>query len=1117
MNKIRTIRITWVLHRIRTWESYVPKLGVLLLLIFQFHMSANASDLNEKASAHMAISSFKLSSVEPKTFVIKGKVVDAAQKPLPGVAVVLDSTKLGTATGATGEFMLSVPTSRGTLIFSSIGFKTKKVAFKDVPVQTLTVQLDEDVSKLDEVTIVAYGETSKREMAGSMSVVKADDIKNIPTTSIGNLLQGRIAGMDVTNVSGAPGGGGTQVTIRGYNSLSIESGRRFSNPLWVVDGVPMNSFTSPVTGTNALSDLNPETIESIQVLKDASATSLYGSRAANGVILVTTKKGKKSQDAQFSVNLSSTYSVLPAYPTVYGGRGEREYRLKGVMNANGAFYDDKTNTYRYPTSYEDAWKSGDGIYDGFWKYGASGNEDGGVLQDSMNAFYNNSTNFFKYYFQPAEVWNANLQTNGGTERMTYSVGLGYYGETGILKGTGYNRLNLMGNFTFSPVDRLNIDFRTYLSSSDRSRGAGSEGLSTGNEVETIPGDPLELSTLMPGNNAVLDKALKGLQGAKEKNNTYRLRNSFGLNVDILEGLNLSSTVSLDYSQDNRNYFAPSHLSEYKESVSTGEIARNVMLLNESLLTYKRKFGDHSLDAMFGFSYELNQADHIGGSGQNGPSDLVEYVTEGGWPSHIIRENGDINVYKDYSSDFSEKKMMSYFGRLNYNYMQKYIFTATLRRDGSSVFGRNLKWATFPSVAVGWNFSEEGFMDWAEALDFGKLRASWGMSGNQFSSPYLAYGIISGGDPYLGSPSMSPNWMSGYYNPNLSWEETSQYDVGLELEFFNYRLTMTMDYYYRYTDKMLYEITLPGTHSGYANMWKNAAAVSNEGVELEIKYDIFRKKDLKWNISMNISKNWNKFRESHNGEDLQTKGETYVLGRPLGTIWGTQTDGYVQSNDEVQFYYNQFGSYVPFAKDGFTEAYYIQGDVRMTDVNGDLKISSKDDVYLGSSLPKVYGGIVNQVQWKDFDLNMLWSFSLGRDMIYVPRTKSIGTESSDFLYPIFENLDKVTFWEKEGDVTDYPRLTMNNFNGSYSAYSDRSVERVNYLKLKTLTVGYTLPRRWTNKILIKDLRVFFSGENLLSLSNYSGLDPETVDLNTGIDNGKAYPLARRLTLGITIKL
>ena len=880
----------------------------------------------------------------------------------------------------------------------------------------------------------------------------------------------------------------------------------------------MTSFTSPVTGTNGLSDINPEMIETIHVLKDASATSLYGSRAANGVILVTTKKGKKDQKGKFSVNFSQTYSVLPEFPTMVGGKAERDYRIMSRRLYRSAYLDYGDDTYKYPESYNDAYGTS-GQFDKYWGNGLAGSPtDGDALQDSLNTFYNNSTNFFKKLYRTGKVTNANIQTYGGSERMTYSIGAGYYDEKGIVIGSGFNRINLMGNFTVKPVDNMTIGFNNYLSMSDRSRGSRGSGFSSGKDIELVPGEAFSLSTLLPYSNEATREAIEKFKSKEEKNTSYRLRSSLSLSYDFGKHVNFKNTVSIDYNQNNRNIYIPGEFDWYKENKTLGEIARNKVFLNESLLNFKKSFNDvHNLELMAGLSFQRDEYNYIGGSASKGPSEFVHYAGEYGWPS-IIERSWGATAGKSYRSDFSEKKMNSYFGRLNYNFNKKYFFTATFRRDGSSVFGENLKWASFPSLAASWNISEEEFMKSIDFLDFAKLRASYGISGNVFKNPYLSYGLLKGGPTYDSSPTIGPDRKEGFYNPDLSWEETRQYDIGIDMDFFNYRLSVTADYYNRYTDKMLNAVALPGNYTGYNNQWKNAAAILNQGLELEVKYDIIRKEDKFWRVSFNIAKNWNKLADSWNGKDFFYKDEDnnskyFILGQKVNGIYAWKTDGYWQGSAEETAYFdsrNRLRYFGPWASN-----YYYAGTTKFVDVNGDYELNNKDMVYVGSSLPEVTGGIVNEMKWKNFDLNMLFSFSLGRDMINAQPINSLGATQE--LSPIFVDLNNSTFWQNPGDNTDYAIGHFTNYNRDWHAMQDRFVETVNYLKLKTLTLGYTLPKSLFGMKYFDEVRVFFSGENLFTWTNYSGIDPETVDLNTGIDSGKTYPLARKLSLGITFKL
>lgn len=1052
-----------------------------------------------------------------KSVRLKGFVYDTQNLPMPGVTVKVAGLAIGAATNEKGWFALDLPLGNGTLEFSFVGFKKKVINFNELTAKdTLRVTLEEDIQALDETIVVAYGETTRRKSTGSVSVVKADEMKGIPTTSIASLLQGRVAGMDITQMSGSPGGGGTAVIIRGYNSLDVEQGRRFSDPLWVVDGVPMNSFTSPISGTNLLSDLNPEMIESVQVLKDASAASIYGSRAANGVILVTTKKGKKNQKANFAVNFSQTWSVLPELLDVTIGRAERLLRLQQAKNKTFAYLDPKTNQYKYPESLREQYENsaGGAIYDkNFSK--TPGTLPGSSLQDSLNPFYNNATNYFPVYYVKGKVTNANIQTYGGGENMSYGIGLGYYKEDGVFRGTGYNRVDLTSSMNVIPVKRLNVDMRFNASLANRKRATKSEILgSSAPSVEVVPGEPLELNSFLPGEGSVpWNTVLDAYDGTKEKNRNIRLRANFKVGYEPIDGLDITAMLATDYSIDRRNYFEPSYLSGDKFSTSMGETGVNLMVLSENLISYKRTIKeDHSLSFVGGFSYQYDQVEYNGGSARNSPSDKIYYAPNG-LPVLGTQMVPDIwggsyeqpIAFQRYISTMQEKSLVSYFARLEYDFRGKYMVSASFRRDGSSTFGADNRWGTFPSVAAAWTFSEENWIkdNWGW-LSFGKLRASWGRSGMHFSQCYLALGELNLGGVVHGNSFMSANVKGGMYNPALSWEETDQYDFGLDVDLFNYRLTITADYYYRYTDKMLAEVSLQGAHSGYASQWQNAMAISNEGVEVMIKYDIFREEDLYWKISVNGARNWNRFQKSYNGRDYGKR----VIGKPLNGLYALETNGFVDSYDELKLYHNAAGMGYYLTQNEILRGFMIKkGEINYVDVNGDGVIDNKDQMYIGSTLPEISGGIVNEFRWKNFDLNMLFSYSLGRHAVNSLIRRSV----EGAVTPLLFNPDKVTFWEKPGDKADYGVV------GSSAWLSvDGDVEKVNYLRLKSLTVGYSLPRKWLRKTGMTELRLFVSGENLLTWTNYSGLDPETIDLTSGYDHNENYPLPRKYTLGITLK-
>ena len=755
----------------------------------------------------------RMAEPQKKQKVLIGKVTDEKKLPIPGVTVRLDSTTVGTATDANGVFKLALPMEKGTLVFSFIGFKMKKVKFNTVTADTIRVVLEEDIADLDEVTVVAYGSQKRRLMTSAVSSIKGSEIQELPTHSLESLLQGRMAGVEVNNLSGAPGGGGSIVAIRGYNTLNIKGesqDRNAGTPLYVVDGVPMQAFTSDVTGANTLANLDPSMIESIEVLKDAAAASLYGSRAGNGVILITTKKGRPGQ-GHISATVSYSASWLPKTLEMTGGQGERLYALNAYKNAREPYYDATTKEWKMPTSYEEVYnasmKEFGPVYNAFWG-GKYNTEDKIYLQDSLNPFFNNSTDWWRYTYRTAKVLNANLQASGGNEAVQYVVGLGYFKEEGIMIGTDFQRATLAANLTARPMKRLQMDLRSIFAYSDRSRGGERGSGSGGAKIEGVSVNPNSTSSLLPGDSYVEEYMLEDLNSKIEKNNSYTLRLNMKLEYEILRDLHLSVTGGLDFNQQNLNKFLPSTYDRKDHfSSSEGTISRSINILNENLLNYQKTIKDHHIGILLGLSFEKDQTFTNSGSGKNGPNDYVHYVGNGWGGLNDVVYSGTtvIGAYK-YGSELKEETMCSYFARLNYNFKEKYMLEGTIRRDGSSVFGEDVRWATFPSVSAGWAFSQESFMKRCYWLSFGKIRASWGTSGLKFSQPYLAQGLFSpGAGTFLGQYGMRQRSDGGLINPKLSWEKTDQYDIGLDLDLMDYRFKVVFDYYYRYSGRMPWKL------------------------------------------------------------------------------------------------------------------------------------------------------------------------------------------------------------------------------------------------------------------------------------------------------------------------
>ncbi|MEG2276296.1 MAG: TonB-dependent receptor [Odoribacter sp.] len=1045
--------------------------------------------------------------LQSQPIVLKGKVTDQKGEPLPGTTVRIDGTTIGTATDANGEFAMRLSADKGILVFTFVGFKEKKVNYTSD--KYLVVKLEPESSNLNEVTVVGYGSRKKREVVGAISTVKGDDIKEVPSPSLETLLQGRVAGLAVFQQSGAPGSGGNSVTIRGYNSLLDDEAGFKSNgsPLYVIDGVPVHSFTSPVTGTNTIAEIDPTTIESVEVLKDAASAAIYGSRAANGVILITTKKGRTGR-GKFSANISYSGSILPEAPTQIGGRGERMYHIGMLESAKKAYYNPITGEYKYPTSKEEA-ALNNTIYDIFWNKGL-GVSSGGVmkiLQDSLNPFFNNSTNWYKYIFRPGKIWNANLQTSGGTETTNYLIGAGFYKEIGIMPGSDFIRANLLSNVSVKPLKNLTIDSRMYLAYTDRSRGSGS----IAGVFEELTVNPQSTSTLLPGGGDLEEIMLKKLNGKIESNTSYRLRGNLVLGYEIIDGLNLSTSASIDYNQANLNTFAPNYLDPtYHESKSAGEVGRDMLLSNENLLNYQFSLAEkHNFDLLLGFSFDRSKTWSIGGYGIGAPSNSIEYVGNS-FPEMIYNPvSGEYRSLQKYYSDFSETSMVSYFGRIAYNYEKKYLLEATFRRDGSSVFGSDERWATFPSIAAGWAFSEENFMRWAWWIDFAKFRASWGRTGSQFTIPYLAQGLMESGSVFEGVQGMRP---AGITNHKLQWEESDQYDFGLDMDMLDYRMSLTLDYYYKYTRSLIYKVPLPGDVYGEGGMqWQNAMEVSNEGLELDLKIDVLRNTALTWRARFNISKNWNRFEKSYSGVDAQGM----VIGKALSGIYLYKDGGLIQSEADLPYVYDEEGKKHILAPEGEEEYFYTLGMRKIQDLDGDGQITEDDVYYAGSALPTVYGGFASELKWKDFDLNFLLSFTLGRKMVNAFKMTTLNSTGGGSK-PLFSDVSSSDFWQKPGDQTRYPAQGVYPVGSAqFMGMLSSDLETVSYVKLKQLTLGYNVPKKALKKVHLDGVRVFVTGENLFMLSNYSGLDPEVVNVHNGFDSGRAYPLARKWTIGLTV--
>lgn len=1050
------------------------------------------------------INVYRMEQHKETAFTLKGLVKDKDGQPVSFATVQIKGTTQGTTTDLDGHFTMKVDRQEGNVTISSVGFETKTMKYDAR--RELSVLLPSSEKMLGEVAVIAYGKRNTREQVGAIGSVKAEDLQKVPSPSLENLLQGRIAGVDVTNLSGSPGGGGSKVTIRGFSSLN-QQGVNDGTPLYVVDGVPVANDPQNMGGINALAGLDPSSIESVQVLKDAASASLYGSRAGNGVILITTKKGKAGRN-EIQVNVSQSLSWLPATPKQTIGKAERDIALLLAKKYRSAHYNGATDGIVLPNNYADTWGWGndlDGGMDYLWRNGNVMTGDGKIspiMQDSLNTFYNNRTNWWKYGFRLGRVTKADVQLAGGTENMRYMANAGVYDETGIMINSNFRRYSLLTNLDFKLSTKLDMFIRINMAYTDQSAGSGGR-------VQGLTFDPKQTPSVLPGKGSTAEReAVKQLRDIDQTNSNYNLRLNGGFNYSPIKGLKFTSTASIDHYFTRIYIFRPSYLMYDNLSEARGSNAAMTNLQTENILTYNMPLPqDHKLELMAGVTYNYDLMQSIGGWAKGGPTNQVKYVGEG-WPTLLKDISGEAKPARNFDSNKEDQAMLSFLGRAAYGYKKKYLGEFSVRRDGSSVFGSNVRWGTFPSVGLGWAFSEERFMKKLWWLSFAKLRASWGRSGQKFQEPYLALGVLSETDVFNGTAGLVPAALA---NKDLTWENSDQYDVGLDLQVLDYRLKFKLDYYYKYSSNLLMQKYLPGNFFYTGKVWDNISAISNEGIEFDVQADLIRSKDLNLSVGLNVSHNRNLFRKTDNGEDLNDK----VLGRPVYGIYTYQDEGIVKDESQIPYHYSQTGVRMPLY---FVNPNYPLrvGGRKIKDQNMDGRIDNSDLYYAGSTLPTAYGGVNAHLDWKGFNVDLLFSYVLGRKVMNMVQNSAFTFNKS--VNPLMAYFKASDYWSKDNPNATKPALEFADpgYLGHFDGNVDSNIENISFLRLKQLVLGYTLPAAWFKSKFVKSVNVYLSGENLFMLSNYTGLDPEVIDPYTGKDDGSQYPLNRKLTFGINVK-
>lgn len=980
---------------------------------------------------------------------ITGQVKDAeTSEPLPGANIYIKGTTRGTITDLDGNYQITIGPADQVLVFSFIGYVAQEIGIGDQT--TINVNLELQTVGLDEIVVIGYGTVKKSDLTGSVSSVKANDIIKITSVNPEQSLQGKVPGVQVTSTSGAPGAAAT-VRIRGVGTFNN------SSPIFVVDGVILDN----------ISFLNAADISSMEVLKDASATAIYGSRGANGVIIITTKSGVPGQ-LKPSFNFSSEFGL------------QKVTRKIDLLN---------------------------------------GKEFAIISNEIKTGSYNNvdavpNTDWQDLIFNVAPMQNHQFSISGASDQSTYYVGLGVFLQDGIIDKSNYQRLTLKFNNTYNLTDHIRLGNNITLAPY-KQRNAPNVTYSV------YRAQPLLEPYYQDGSFGVVYNVGNPLADL-EYSNDYRkgiraVGNVFG-EVEILKSFTFKSSFGVDGSYNKAERFTPAYTVYNPDGTATQqqnvlsdiykENTENLTWLWENTVTFDQTFNKHGINVVAGYTMQNTTSEEIRLPGANIIRDEEDfwYIS----PSYILDEASNVNTLQNIYNGVDPNQyysMISYLFRTNYTYDGKYIFTATFRRDGSSKFSKENRYSNFPSFALGWNIGREEFIKNISIISSIKLRGSWGKIGNEKISYFDRYARVQSdiiavfGNPDVSVPAASYG-KSG--NPDLKWESTTQTDIGLEVSVLNNRLTGEFDFYNRVTDDILVELSTPG-HIGNGlgqRVRYNAASVLNRGFEFLINYREIRN-DFSYNVGVLGSTIHNEVLEIGGTSGVDSvliggylaNGQPVTLSRvglPIGAFYGYQTDGIFQDQSELDAYPH--------------DSQAGPGDLRFVDVNNDQAINGQDRTYIGSPIPEFIFGFYCEVQYKGFDLSADFQGQTGNKIF----------NGKEVVRPDPYNFEKHVMdrWTGPGTSNTEPKPSFGGYNFTPS---DRFVQDGTFLRLRNLSLGYTLPDLISKKIYMQAVRIYIKGTNLFTLTKFTGYTPEIGSDNVlanGIDNG-IYPLTAIYSLGINI--
>ena len=994
-----------------------------------------------------------ISNVTQQQQTVKGIIKGPDGLPVIAANISQKGTNNATITDLNGNFTLNVTGRQPVLVISYIGYVTTEVnvsgrAFVEVVLQ-------EDVAALDEVVVVGYGTMRKKDVTGAVSSVRSGEITKNATSNVMQAIAGKMSGVQVVQNSGTPGGD-VSILIRGVGTINDAS------PLYVIDGVPVSG---------GMWYLNPNDVESIDVLKDASATAIYGSRGANGVVMVTTKQ---AQEGHTEINFDYSYGIQHSAKTYKMLDASQYAALHNEMRTNAG------PEYSLNPAFADP-------------------ESLGAGTDWMDAI-----------FRTAPMQKVNLSMLGGNQKISHATSLGYYTQDGIMKNSSYNRLSLQSNISSKLASNITVRANVNLSAENRRTQPVSTVIQ--NAMRILPSIPIyddngeyagPTGNAEWNGNAMNPVAIINEQNYRMKG--FRMLSNISLEWEIIKGLKFKTTGGAELGYDYNNSYIPKYkwgMNESKNTMQTVTSAYEQLYLWDNTLNYDKAFGKHRINAMIGTSYQEYKKESVSAAGS-------------GRASELTTELDNATKATDVGGNSYRWALMSYMARLHYSYDDRYLLTATFRADGSSKFGKDNRFGYFPSFAAAWNIGNEAFMQSVKPVSLLKLRAGYGQTGNQnigayaFADKLSVNGVYNFGSQ-RGFESNLVNLIYPYLlsNPSVKWESVEQYNVGLDIGFLQNRIVANLDFYVKNTRDMLTKKPVPqtsGTSLEQAD-WPpvNIGKVLNRGFEFTVNTKNFVG-EFKWETSLNMSFNHNEV-VSIGGPEILNGVSLIREGQPINSFYGYELGGIYQTLDEV-FTGPVMENRAPDKASHNPYKNTSPGDMWFVDVDGNGEINDLDRTVIGNPSPDCIFGFNNTFSYKNFDLSIFFQGALGNQVWNGVRASH---ESMNSTYnQLATTLER---WTGEGSSYSMPRAIYADPNNNSRA-STRWLEDGAYAKLKNLTFGYTLPEKWIRKAKMKALRLYVSLDNLCTITNYSGLDPEAG--LSGLDYG-VYPSARTYMFGVSVK-